>query len=149
MKYIILLLSLCIIGCAGVNPFGLPTQVGQKEVAGVGFAGGIAAEKAKNKIVEVLTPDYPLYYKPAEICTNTYDAEGSQVVLCNIVPCAAENTCQKSYTTAEFEEYSPYFISSSSFTAREGALIEFYKHNKEAVIKQLGAYEGEKFVVID
>ena len=121
-----------------------PLQEIPSQQAIQGAAVGAAATAAVDKAKEVLTPVYPLYLAPAEICRPEGDG-----VTCVAVPCAPDAVCQIEYESLEhFFESVQSVVPVSRLGDWLGAASEFCHKHEGLCIQEVGKYEGKKFMLM-
>ena len=134
MKLLIIFLFLT--GCASIPQVQNPSDIGAGAVIGAG------ATKAIEKAQETLTPKFPLYFSPVEIC----DISQEDKVTCVAVPCS-EGVCSVIYSKKEWLSANLHVL-----TVRQSLLVPVTKYclkNPDSCIKQSAKYEGKTFVVVE
>ena len=117
-----------------------------------GVATGAAGAEVANKVRESLTPHYPLYLQPLELCYLEYVKDADSSVTCIITPC--ENNCEISMTWDGFIERSPKFMSLQAVSKVFNAIKQFCDANgdkwcKEQLFKFSQNVAGEIVLVGD
>ena len=146
-------ISVFCLGCS--DQLLMPTPMNTKQVGGIGFAGGVAAERTKQAISESLTPNFPLHKTPIVVCSLFEPA-----ISCIVVPCKWDekedqykNECILEFDSLEaFAEFSPKVIPLAVSAFQITAIVkkcEKDKETKEACVEHLGHYEGQTFIITE
>lgn len=158
-KFLILIIgAMALIGCAGMSPYypgAIDTGTAVKAGSGIGFAGGVAAEKTKEAIKKSLTPVFPLQKTPIVVCSIEVESETAN---CTVVPCSLDETdpdynkkcILKFHSLAEFIQFSPKFVPLDITALQVSAIINKCEKDAETqakCVEYAGHYEGHTFVL--
>ena len=118
-----------------------------------GAAVGAATTAAVTEAKKVLTPVYPLYRPPIELCRPDFgpggevDMEGG--VTCVAVPCEEGAVCKSRYATIkDFLSVVKSVVPVHSAADWLGSAAAFCKKHEDLCEQELGKYEGKKFMVV-
>lgn len=115
------------------------TGVDTSDLRNVGT--GVILSEAKDKIVEVFTPEYPLYIYPISIC-GLLD---NNKVKCVITPCKAH--CSIHYDSPEEFLATETAWSLLPLTIKQyKSAVEFCKANKSACVEKIPEFQDKTIV---
>ena len=131
MKYILLLATVAMTGCASLGKDNL-------KGAGLGAKGQQAIDKIKDKI----TPKKQLVVYPLEVCNYEGD-----VIDCLMVPCEDGAQCSRQFTIEEFLEEHNNFSTLDLTLKQLQSVLEFCEVEPEYCSDVAASYSGQTIVI--